>query len=59
MDKDVLPFLLMVVVQLGYGGTAIISKLVMDEGMDPYVHLSYRQIFATISLAPFAFFFER
>ncbi|MCD7449658.1 hypothetical protein HAX54_001086 [Datura stramonium] len=31
----------------------------MDEGMDPYVHLSYRQIFATISIAPFAYFFER
>lgn len=59
MGKAVLPFLLMVVVQLGYAGTAIISKLVMDEGMDPYVHLSYRQIFATISIAPFAYFFER
>ncbi|XP_015162043.1 WAT1-related protein At1g09380-like [Solanum tuberosum] len=59
MGKDVLPLLLMVVVQLGYAGTAIISKLVMDEGMDPYVHLSYRQILATISIAPFAYFFER
>ncbi|MCD9559068.1 hypothetical protein HAX54_016797 [Datura stramonium] len=56
MGKDVLPFLLMVMVQVGYAGTAIISKLVMDEGMDPYVHLSYRQIFATISIAPFAYF---
>lgn len=59
MGKDVLPLLLMVIVQLGYAGTAIVSKLVMDEGMDPYVHLSYRQILATISIAPFAYFFER
>ncbi|XP_019261542.1 PREDICTED: WAT1-related protein At1g09380-like [Nicotiana attenuata] len=59
MGKDQLPILLMVLVQLGYAGTAIISKLVMNEGMDPYVHLSYRQIFATISIAPFAYFFER
>ncbi|XP_019230255.1 PREDICTED: WAT1-related protein At1g09380-like isoform X2 [Nicotiana attenuata] len=59
MGKDSLPFFLMVMVQLGGAGTAIISKLVMDEGMDPFVHLSYRQIFATISIAPFAYFFER
>ncbi|MCD7448599.1 hypothetical protein HAX54_044852 [Datura stramonium] len=38
---------------------AIISKVVMDDGMNPYVHLSYRQIFATISIAPFAYFIER
>ncbi|XP_009625723.1 WAT1-related protein At1g09380-like [Nicotiana tomentosiformis] len=59
MGKDSLPFFLMVLVQLGGAGTAVISKLVMDEGMDPFVHLSYRQIFATISIAPFAYFFER
>ncbi|XP_049350966.1 WAT1-related protein At1g09380-like [Solanum verrucosum] len=59
MGKDLLPFFLMVLVQLGYAGTAIISKVVMDDGMDPYVHLSYRQIIATISIAPFAYLFER
>ncbi|MCE0480666.1 hypothetical protein HAX54_037702 [Datura stramonium] len=59
MGKDLLPFLLMVLVQLGSAGTAIISKVVMDDGMNPYVHLSYRQIFATISIAPFAYFIER
>ncbi|TMW97840.1 hypothetical protein EJD97_004914 [Solanum chilense] len=59
MGKDLLPFFVMVLVQLGYAGTAIISKVVMDDGMDPYVHLSYRQIIATISIAPFAYFFER
>ncbi|XP_060173766.1 WAT1-related protein At1g09380-like isoform X2 [Lycium barbarum] len=59
MGKDLLPFLLMVVVQFALAGTAIITKLVMDEGMDPYVHLSYRQIIATISIAPFAYFIER
>ncbi|CAN4108948.1 unnamed protein product [Withania somnifera] len=59
MGKDLLPFLVMVMVQLGAAGTAIISKVVMDDGMNPYVHLSYRQIIATISIAPFAYFLER
>ncbi|KAH0726953.1 hypothetical protein KY284_002818 [Solanum tuberosum] len=59
MGKDLFPFFLMVLVQLGSAGTVIISKIVMDDGMNPYVHLSYRQIIATISIAPFAYFFER
>ncbi|NP_001306254.1 WAT1-related protein At1g09380-like precursor [Solanum lycopersicum] len=59
MGKNLFPFFLMVLVQLGSAGTAIISKIVMDDGMNPYVHLSYRQIIATISIAPFAYFFER
>ncbi|XP_073132619.1 WAT1-related protein At1g09380-like [Henckelia pumila] len=53
------PFLNMVIVQLGYAGMNIISKLAMDSGMNPFVHVAYRQIFATISIAPFAFFMER
>ncbi|KAG5625926.1 hypothetical protein H5410_011144 [Solanum commersonii] len=59
MGKDLFPFFLMVLVQLGSAGTVIISKIVMDDGMNPYVHLSYRQIIATISIAPFAYFCER
>ncbi|PHT98741.1 WAT1-related protein [Capsicum chinense] len=59
MGKNLLPLFLMVLVQLGAAGTAIISKVVMDDGMNPYIHLSYRQIFATISIAPFAYFIER
>ncbi|XP_075474395.1 WAT1-related protein At1g09380-like [Primulina tabacum] len=56
---DLFPFLNMVIVQLGYGGMNIISKVAMDSGMNPFVHVAYRQIFATISIAPFAFFMER
>ncbi|KAG5244624.1 hypothetical protein OIU77_018367 [Salix suchowensis] len=56
---DVLPFLAMVVVQFGYAGMNITSKLAMDSGMKPLVLVAYRQIFATIATAPFAYFFER
>ncbi|XP_052205503.1 WAT1-related protein At1g09380 isoform X2 [Diospyros lotus] len=54
-----LPFLTMVLVQLGYAGMNILSKLAMDSGMNPLVHVAYRQIFAAIILAPLAFFLER
>ncbi|KAK6159777.1 hypothetical protein DH2020_003158 [Rehmannia glutinosa] len=49
----------MVIVQLGYAGMNIISKLAMDSGMNPFVHVAYRQVFATVAIAPFAYFMER
>ncbi|CAA0834639.1 WAT1-related protein [Striga hermonthica] len=59
MEGDLMPFLTMVVVQLGYAGMNIISKLAMDSGMNPFVQVAYRQIFATVAIAPFAYFVER
>ncbi|CAK7340473.1 unnamed protein product [Dovyalis caffra] len=56
---DVLPFLAMVIVQFGFAGMNITSKLAMDSGMKPLVLVCYRQIFATIAIVPFAYFFER
>ncbi|KAG8648327.1 hypothetical protein MANES_09G179300v8 [Manihot esculenta] len=55
---DLLPFLAMVLVQFGFAGMNITSKLAMDSGMKPLVLVSYRQIFATIAILPFAYFFE-
>ncbi|KAH8507156.1 hypothetical protein Peur_049187 [Populus x canadensis] len=55
---DVLPFLAMAIVQFGYAGMNITSKLAMDSGMKPLVLVGYRQIFATIAMVPFAYFFE-
>ncbi|KAG9160103.1 hypothetical protein Leryth_015008 [Lithospermum erythrorhizon] len=49
----------MVVVQIGYAGMNIMSKLAMDTGMDPFIHVAYRQIFGTMAIAPFAYFLER
>ncbi|CAI9764215.1 unnamed protein product [Fraxinus pennsylvanica] len=59
VGEKFLPFLAMAIVQLGYAGMNILSKLAMDSGMNPYVHVAYRQIFASICLAPFAYFSER
>ncbi|KAK2975028.1 hypothetical protein RJ640_008825 [Escallonia rubra] len=59
MAGDLVPFLTMVLLQVGYAGMNITSKLAMDSGMNPFVHVAYRQIFASVFLAPFAYFLER
>ncbi|KAI8020716.1 WAT1-related protein [Camellia lanceoleosa] len=59
MEGGTLPFLAMVIVQVGYAGMNILSKLAMDSGMNPFVHVAYRQIFASIVITPFAYFLER
>ncbi|MED6197664.1 hypothetical protein PIB30_058746 [Stylosanthes scabra] len=54
-----IPFLAMAIVQSSYAGMTITSKLAIQSGMSPLVLVAYRQIFATLSLAPFAYWFER
>ncbi|PKI76095.1 hypothetical protein CRG98_003456 [Punica granatum] len=54
-----MPFIAMVMLQIGYAGMMILSKLAMDAGLNPFVFVTYRQIFATIATYPFAFFLER
>ncbi|KAK9147103.1 hypothetical protein Sjap_007006 [Stephania japonica] len=56
--RESLPCLAMVLVQLGYAGMNVLSKLAMDSGMNPFVMATYRQVFATVVLGPFAYFFE-
>ncbi|KAF5739964.1 WAT1-related protein [Tripterygium wilfordii] len=55
---EFLPFLFMLVVQMGYAGMNITSKVAMDAGMKPLVLVAYRQIFATLVIAPLAYIFE-
>ncbi|KAK2979628.1 hypothetical protein RJ640_020120, partial [Escallonia rubra] len=52
------PYIAMIFVQFAYAGISLLSKAAITEGMNPYVFVVYRQAFATIALAPFAFFFE-
>ncbi|XVE68891.1 hypothetical protein DITRI_Ditri09bG0105700 [Diplodiscus trichospermus] len=59
MLGDFMPFLANVLVQVGYAGMNVTSKLAMESGMKPLILVAYRQIFATIAIAPFAFFLER
>ncbi|GFP97805.1 wat1-related protein at1g43650 [Phtheirospermum japonicum] len=49
----------MIFVQLAYAGMAMFSKSTISNGMSPYVFVAYRQAFATIALAPFAYFLDR
>ncbi|KAG5544234.1 hypothetical protein RHGRI_016853 [Rhododendron griersonianum] len=53
------PYLGMVLIQLIYAGMALLSKLAVTKGMNPYVFVVYRQALATLALSPFAFFLER
>ncbi|XAR62475.1 hypothetical protein NMG60_11017238 [Bertholletia excelsa] len=53
------PYIAMLFVQIIYAGMALFSKVAIDKGMNPYVFVVYRQAFATLALAPFAFLFER
>lgn len=45
--------------QIAYAGMALLSKAAIAQGMNPYVFVAYRQAFATIALAPFAYFLDR
>lgn len=56
---DCMPFLVMVIVQVCYAGMNITSKVALESGMNPLVLVSYRQIFATVAIAPFSFLMER
>lgn len=57
--SNVVPVIAMVIVQFSYAGMNITSKLAIESGMHPLVLVAYRQIFATLSLAPFAYWLER
>ncbi|KAL9173018.1 hypothetical protein ABFS82_03G087600 [Erythranthe guttata] len=52
-------YVAMIFVQLAYAGMALFSKASISKGMNPYVFVAYRQAFATLALAPFAYFFDR
>ncbi|XP_019174129.1 PREDICTED: WAT1-related protein At1g43650-like [Ipomoea nil] len=52
-------FGIMVIIQLTCTGMTLLSKAAISRGMKPSVFVAYRQAFAALALAPFAFFFER
>ncbi|KAJ6405474.1 hypothetical protein OIU84_013439 [Salix udensis] len=53
------PYVAMLFVQFVYAGMALFSKAAISKGMNSLVFVVYRQAFATVSLAPLAFFLER
>ncbi|XP_019418323.1 PREDICTED: WAT1-related protein At1g09380-like [Lupinus angustifolius] len=58
MGSGLFPLFLMVLVQFVYAGMNITSKLAMLSGMNPLILVAYRQIFATLSIVPFAYWLE-
>lgn len=58
LDKS-MPYIAMILLQFGYAGVNIITKLSLNGGMSHYVLVVYRHAFATIAIAPFAIIFER
>ncbi|KAI3508998.1 hypothetical protein L1887_24021 [Cichorium endivia] len=59
MVQELLPSLIMVLVQFEFAGMNIFSKLALDSGMNPFIHVAYRQMFAFVTLGPLAYFIER
>ncbi|GLT49807.1 hypothetical protein SLA2020_233380 [Shorea laevis] len=57
--KKAKPFLAMVSLQFGYAGMYIITSVSLRKGMNHYVLAVYRHVFATLVIAPLAFFLER
>ncbi|MED6114203.1 hypothetical protein PIB30_078114 [Stylosanthes scabra] len=58
MVRGLIPLFSMILVQLAYTGMSITSKLAIEGGMNPLVLVAYRQIFATIAIAPFTYWLE-
>uniref|UniRef100_A0ACD6AK28 Uncharacterized protein n=1 Tax=Avena sativa TaxID=4498 RepID=A0ACD6AK28_AVESA len=56
---DVKPYLMMVLLQVGYAGMYIVSVASLKQGMSHFVLVTYRNIAATAVMTPFAILFER
>lgn len=53
------PYLLMIFLQFGSAGMYIISMVTLNQGMNRYVLVVYRNAIAALVLAPFALVLER
>ncbi|GMY08605.1 WAT1-related protein At2g39510-like [Fagus crenata] len=58
-SKVMMPFLGIILVQLGYAGLSIITKLALNKGMSQHVLVVYRHAIATAVIAPFAIVLDR
>jgi hypothetical protein len=54
-----MPTVAMLLVQTGFAGNNLLSKMALDNGASPYVLIAYRSLMAAVFLAPFAVYFER
>ncbi|XP_068304884.1 WAT1-related protein At5g64700-like [Pyrus communis] len=52
-------YLAMVLVQLIYGGSDVLIKLSLQDGLNPIVFVVYRHVLAMVFIGPFAYVLER
>jgi len=57
--SEIKPYLAMVLLQVGYAGMYIVAVASLKKGMNHYILVVYRNIVATLVMAPFALYFER
>ncbi|XP_031478624.1 WAT1-related protein At1g21890-like [Nymphaea colorata] len=53
------PYVAQVMVQIVYALMNIIIKVALDDGLNHYVFVTYRQLVATLAISPVAYFVER
>ena len=59
MSELAKPYFAMVCLQFGYAGMNLVTKVVLNGGMNHFVLVAYRNAFATAAIAPFALLSER
>ncbi|KAH7670093.1 WAT1-related protein [Dioscorea alata] len=59
VHKPFIPYLAMILARILFAGIALFTKTAVAGGMNPFVFVFYRQIFASLVLIPVIFFFER
>ncbi|XP_022958775.1 WAT1-related protein At4g08300-like isoform X1 [Cucurbita moschata] len=57
--KKFKPHILIILTEFGYTFLYFFTDASFKHGMNPHIHVTYRQIVATIALFPFAYFLER
>jgi hypothetical protein len=57
--NDVKPYMMMILLQIGYAGMYIVSVASLKRGMSHYVLVTYRNLVATLVMLPFALIFEK
>ncbi|KAJ9553502.1 hypothetical protein OSB04_017547 [Centaurea solstitialis] len=59
MLEKMKPYFAVIFLQFGNAGLVIIAKAALNHGMNHYTFAVYRNLIATLVMAPFALFFER
>lgn len=59
MFNEIKPFISMILLQVGFSGMYVVAVASLKKGMNHFILVVYRNIFATLFMAPFALYFER